>query len=214
MFVRNAFFSLSPRIARNNLARMILQRPYYLSSKRYYAVHVENRLPDKMLSVTWEDGKVSHFPHIYLRDNCPCKSCFDKGAGQRLTYNPVYNGFTKAAIKTARINGDNNVSIEWLNDDQHTSSIFQLDWLKANRFHTKYDDETKTIERRLWDSKIKDELPEFDFNHIISDNLMLYKWLRCVMETGIARVVNIPDGDGQLYKIADQVSHLRRSCYG
>lgn len=193
---------------------MIFQHPYYLSFKQYCTVKVKNRIQDKILSVTWEDGKISNYPHIYLRDNCQCPLCFDKGASQRLTYNPVYNGFTKAVIKAAHVSQNGNVSVEWLNDDQHTSSSFSIDWLKANRFHTDYEDETKTVKRRLWDNKMKDNLPEFDFNAIVGDKSVLYQWLRCVMETGIARVINLPAGDGHIPKIADQVSHLRKSCYG
>ena len=37
---------------------------------------IEIDASQKMLNVSWLDGRNSSYPHIFLRDNCQCPKCF------------------------------------------------------------------------------------------------------------------------------------------
>ncbi|EDV24686.1 uncharacterized protein TRIADDRAFT_26039 [Trichoplax adhaerens] len=207
--------SLLSRRAVKYSSSIVLRRPYWLSSKLYYSIQVENRVQDKLVSVKWDDGKVTDYPHVYLRDNCRCPSCFDPQAQQRIISNPIYHNYTDAIVKTACMNENKDkLHLEWINDGEHTSSVFELDWLKAHRFTGDDKKDVHPIKRQLWGSEIQHDIPQFDFDRILNDKSELYRWLRCVMERGIALIVGLPKRAGQVEKVAAKIGHLRETIYG
>lgn len=195
----------------------IYQRPFYLSPPiSCYSVQVENRINEKLLCVKWEDGQTTNYPHIYLRDNCPCPSCYDPQVRQRTISNAIYDDYINATIKTAYVDQDKDeIHVEWINDGQHTSSIFQLDWLKNCRFASQDEIQQPRINRSLWNSDTRNNIPRFDFNQVMNDRLQLYQWLRSLLKHGIAIIENVlPNEIGQVRKLANKIAYLRPCCYG
>lgn len=194
----------------------IYRRPDYLWPQlSYYSVQVENRIDDKLLSLKWEDGKVTEYPHIYLRDNCPCPSCYNPQTRQRVISNLIFDDYANATIKSAHVDQDKDeLHVEWTNDGQHESSIYQLDWLKDRRFASQAESQQVRINRNLWDSDTQNNLQRFDYNELIENKSQLYQWLRSILDHGIAIIDKVPDETSQVRKLANQVSYLRPSCYG
>ncbi|RDD38635.1 Gamma-butyrobetaine dioxygenase [Trichoplax sp. H2] len=164
-------------------------------------LNIENRVQDKLISVTWDDGKTTNYPHIYLRDNCCCSSCFDPQTQQRSISNAVYHNYANATIKTARVDDKNDkLYLEWINDGEHTTSNFELDWLKAHRSITYDDIEVNPVTKQLWGSEMKNNLPQFDYNKILNDDSELHRWVRCMLKVGISLLVGLPEDIGQVKK--------------
>ena len=193
----------------------MFQRPNDAFSQFYYSVQLQKRIQDRQLSVKWNDGKVINYPHNYWPDYCTRSSCFNLAIGKRTFSSSVFNKHDQATIKTAHINQDNDqVHVEWINNDAHTMSSYQLDELKSHRLADSSENQQLRIKRRLWDRHQNNNIPRFEFNKVLNDKFQLYDWLRSILESGAAIIDNVPKEVGQLQKITQQVTDLRHSFSG
>ncbi|EDV24687.1 uncharacterized protein TRIADDRAFT_25731 [Trichoplax adhaerens] len=208
--------SLLSRRAVKYSSSIVLRRPYWLSSKLYYSIQVENRVQDKLVSVKWDDGKITDYPHVYLRDNCRCPSCFDPQAQQRIISNPIYHNYANATVRIC--DKGERLQIDWYEDEKHPYSEFKLDWLRKYRFSTEEDEMVASNiyhrDRQIWGSEMLNKIPRYDFYALLQDKLELYRWLRSLIKIGITILDNVPEKPGQMHKLADRVSFLKLTTYG
>jgi ATP-binding protein involved in chromosome partitioning len=43
-----------------------------------------NTEDDRVMLITWENGKISRYPNRYLRSKCPCAQCVNENTGERM----------------------------------------------------------------------------------------------------------------------------------
>lgn len=86
------------------------------------------------LSITWADGRVSHYPLPYLRKRCPCATCraetpppAAQAGGLSLNILPA-NIEKAAAFADARLVGHYAIQITW--QDGHSTGIYDFRYLR------------------------------------------------------------------------------------
>ncbi len=83
-------------------------------------------LKEDGLEVTWEDGHVSMYPAIHLRDSCRCASCVDEWTGRKvLRTEDIAKDIRPLFVEAV---GTYAISIHW--SDGHSSGIYAFDHLR------------------------------------------------------------------------------------
>src|SRR5262245_53539350 len=101
-----------------------------MTTTDFYATNVRIRnveRRDRCFDVDWDDGEVSHFHFVWLRDNCHCELCHDTSTHQKMVWLvdiPV--DIAPAAMTFS----EDAISIQW-NHGAHESR-FGAKWLRAN----------------------------------------------------------------------------------
>ncbi|XP_072175190.1 gamma-butyrobetaine dioxygenase-like [Diadema setosum] len=126
--------------------------------------------------VTWSDGYVGNFPYVWLRDNCPCESCFYPSTNQRNVC--LQDLDTDIGPDREAVDADGRIfEIVWT--DSHKSR-FNAGWLRQHRFDKTIFDPIKTV-RVSWGAEFVDEIPTFDFCDVIDSDKTLYDWLESLV---------------------------------
>ena len=145
------------------------------------------------LEIDWEseNGTVSSYPHIFLRDNCQCDECYHSTAKQRL-FDTALSVSIDIKPESVWQTADA-VNIVW--EGGHRSS-FAFKWLQERRFPaTSADIRSKSncgLEPRTWGSELNGRIPTFDYRSVISEDATMLSWLETVASTGIALIENAP----------------------
>jgi gamma-butyrobetaine dioxygenase len=163
-----------------------------------------------MVRVTWDDGRVSRFHVMWLRDNCPCPECVSPlTREQSFEIADAPDDLKPAQAGADRFGG---LSVVW--SDGHRSR-FDAGWLRANA-----NDEASRAERRgsaaksLWGGAPTGKLPTFDYDAVVSDDRALLDWLRIVRDIGLTLVRGVPAEPGAVARLAERISFIRRSNFG
>jgi gamma-butyrobetaine dioxygenase len=163
-----------------------------------------------MVRVTWDDGRVSRFHVMWLRDNCPCTECVSP-----LTREQLFEiADAPDDLKPARAEADHfgGLSLVW--SDGHRSR-FDAGWLRANAC----DEASRTKRRRreakvFWGSERTGTLPSFDYDAVMADDEALLYWLHAVRDVGLTLVRGVPTEPGSVARLAERISFIRRSNFG
>jgi gamma-butyrobetaine dioxygenase len=128
------------------------------------------------------DGR--RFHHVWLRDNCPCPRCCDRGS-----YQKIYDPCERDAVPIAIATEPSALVLTW-SDDPEPHHI-PLAWLKANA----YDGVTRdrpVAARPLWDRAWIDANapPVHDWHGNRREG-----WRDQILELGFARLRNIEPGE-------------------
>ena len=183
-----------------------------------HAVLVEGR---PALKIEWGDSSASHFPFVYIRDNCLCHLCYDNSAKQR-TYNSVKEvsgdpgELTNIAAQSVNYDPDHKkVTISW--PDGHKSN-FDLTWFEERKFPESLEDQQQNtrsfVPRKIpWPDNFL--CPEADFQAIIDNDLDCHDWLFNLATHGLTLIKNAPAEPNTLSIIARKVGgFIRKTHYG
>ena len=59
------------------------------------------------------------------------------------------------------------------------------------------------------------QLPNFQFDTLLNDDQELYKWLvTMTTRTGLAKVENAPQREGEVLRLGERVGYLTNTIYG
>ncbi|XP_071476265.1 gamma-butyrobetaine dioxygenase-like [Diadema antillarum] len=159
--------------------------------------------------VTWSDGYVGNFPYVWLRDNCPCESCFYPSTNQRNVC--LQDLDTDIGPDGEAVDADGQFfEIVWT--DSHKSR-FNADWLRRHRFDKTISDPIKTV-RVSWGAEFVDEIPTFDFCDVIDSDKTLYDWLKSLVTYGLCIVRGSPCQPNTLKRLCERVAYQRMTIYG
>ena len=92
---------------------------------------LEAKKDNRDFIVEWNDGHISQFNYLWLRDNCP--SSFHPDTRMR-KFN-ILDVSKDIYPTTCSINEDGNLLIKW--SENNHQSIFTKNWLKNNCYTTK-----------------------------------------------------------------------------
>ena len=101
--------------------------------------------------VEWNDGHISQFNYLWLRDNCPSE--IHPTARER-TFN-LLTVTENIQPETFSLNEDSKLTIKW-NEGDHTSE-FSADWLRKNCYTLKNSTPFKSP-YTLWDNTLSKSL--------------------------------------------------------
>ncbi|EEB17668.1 gamma-butyrobetaine dioxygenase, putative [Pediculus humanus corporis] len=167
-----------------------------------------------ILSIHFDNLKNLNFPIIWLRDNCQCDKCFDAVSNSKI-HKPL--NFTNEIIPSSINSTNDSVTIIW--KDDHFSN-FNKEWLCRHSFHKKHQIERlneEYVQQISWDSndfnKFQPEI-SFRFDDIIKYDDTLLKWLETLAKFGVGKISGVPLKNGQLQKLAERVSFIRKTYYG
>ncbi|MCA9563957.1 MAG: DUF971 domain-containing protein [Myxococcales bacterium] len=89
----------------------------------HHPVEVNLREEERLLEVTWSDGRVSTYPLRYLRGFCPCATCQGHRAGE-----PEFVHTHKESILDVRPVGSYGMNVIW--DSGHDTGIYSFAYLR------------------------------------------------------------------------------------
>jgi gamma-butyrobetaine dioxygenase len=169
--------------------------------------HIEKQL--RQLTVTWRDGHQSLFHYIWLRDNCACIECGNRYSGHRyLELNDIDDNITPRNIL---VDDEGKLQIEW-NGDGHLTT-YSANWLREHCYSS------AAIDKRrhrpvLWDSKIENDIPEWDYEKIIEDDDSRLKLFQRINDYGFAIISNVPTQPDEIEQLASVFGFIRQTHYG
>ena len=177
------------------------------------ALHSQN--DNRFIQVTWNSGKKSRFPYIFLRENCKCPNCFHPVVKQRL----VIADKETSVIDSIAIQEDGN-SLECRWSDGHVSR-YSSDWLHY-RCLTEKEDEVKADGNT---SLLKDgcelvtknhKLSEraYEYEAIMTDDKSLLQWCYDLNSCGLTLIQNAPAREGVLFQLAKRIGHYKPTLHG
>lgn len=175
------------------------------------------------IAVTWEDGTVSKYHNIWLRDNCHCDECYYIATKQRL----LNSCSIKAGIKATSVDYDaKGLRIEW-NQDSHKSE-YESSWLALHSYNPKLvpnqfkiKGEQEILKQSYWKVKdIKDNMPSVEFRAIMDSSDSTDKedairdWCLKIWKYGFCMIDNVPISPGETEKLCEKINYIRPTHYG
>ena len=85
-------------------------------------------------------------------------------------------------------------------------------WLHANRYEP--DAARPPTQRTLWRCELAADLPEIEFDEVMSDDDGLRRYLGQLVEFGVSFVRHAPTVDGTVAALAERIAFIRNSNFG
>lgn len=162
-----------------------------------------------MLSIQWDDGTLTEFPSLWLRDNL--LEDRDPHSGQRLI--DVVDLPVDPRIRSAVARNDA-VNIEW--EAETRTGSFGLEWLRAHAPASAYVRPEFTRNRWL-DGSSLDAAADFrwaGFSAVRDDRALRAEWMTRLLEDGLAFLSDVPAGDGGILEASSLVGRILETNYG
>jgi gamma-butyrobetaine dioxygenase len=163
------------------------------------------------LEVTWSDGRISPFHHLWLRDNCPCPVCVFPVTREQMF--EIADAPDDLQLLDASIEEAGALQLGW--SDGH-ASLFDPGWLRAHAYDPKSRDERASQRARphVWRSEMNEQLARFDYKEVMTSDRALADWLRALRDHGLTQIHNAPTAQGSLDGLARRVAFIRESSFG
>ena len=163
---------------------------------------------DRWITVTWTDGSVARFHHVWLRDNCACEHCvhaITKEQTYELVSAPAEN-----PTRSARVTDDGELDVVWSVDGHR--SVYHPGWLRAHS----YDGAPAVAddERTVWDASTPGVPPTFDGPAVLTDDEALLEWLVALRGFGVSRLRDVPPLPDVVGEVAARVGIVRETNFG
>ena len=169
--------------------------------------NVDHRQRD--IVVTWKDGHRSLFHHIWLRDNCTCAECGDRSGGHR--YLELGSIDLDIAPEEVSVDAAGSLCIRWGGDGHVTR--YSPAWLRAHC----YSSESITARRQqpvLWDSNLNGKIPEWNYDQIVTNELMRLQMFQHIADYGFVILNGVPVEEDQIEQLAAVFGYIRQTHYG
>ncbi|MCP5081438.1 MAG: DUF971 domain-containing protein [Alphaproteobacteria bacterium] len=160
------------------------------------------------LDLTWQDKTCSTFHHIWLRDNCRCKTCGDPATGRRslrltdlaLDIKPV----------AASLSEQGDLCLTW--PDGHTST-FSIAWLRRHAYDT-LSRKSSAFTPVLWTEGTRSAPPRLVFDKVMTDAETFLTMLHHVRDHGLCFLHGAPSQAGSLEPLAEKIGPVQESNFG
>jgi gamma-butyrobetaine dioxygenase len=162
-----------------------------------------------MLSIEWQDGSVSEFPSLWLRDNRGEDR--DAHSGQRLI--DIADLPDDPRIRSA-VRDDAGLRIEWEGDGG--CAKFALTWLAAHAFERELRPPELRVRRWLTGSEL-DAARDFAWTTLAemrADTHARLGWLTRLLQDGLAFVSGVPATEGAILEAMPLVGRVLETNYG
>jgi 3-hydroxyacyl-CoA dehydrogenase/alpha-ketoglutarate-dependent taurine dioxygenase len=156
---------------------------------------------DARLAARATEASVEGFHPFWLRDNCPCAECVHPQTHERLLDTFALDPGVRAA---SVLSSEAGLAVDW-SDGHH--SEYATEWLQAHG--------GDHLPSPLpWCAELADDLPEFAYTDMESDDGALLRFTETVWARGLAFVRGVPTTDVALRTLAERVGHIRATNFG
>ena len=158
-----------------------------------------------------ENGSISRFHAIWLRDNATDKSTRAESNGQKLiTLQTIPENTT---ISAAKLCAD---QIEITFSPENLTSKFDIHWLREHTYDKPVAHQAGWIPASIktWDSTSKPPVASFEHQLVINDDQALHDWLAQIAAFGFGRLTGGPTRELALFDIIDRFGFIRETNYG
>lgn len=166
-------------------------------------------LGDGAVRVEWDDGRVSDYHWVWLRDNCRCPGCTHPSARERLV--DILSWPEDVHPESFLLAGDGALEIVWSNGG-HVSR-FGPGWLRDHC----YSADARVARRRTprpWGAELGDDVPTVLHGEIMEDEAGVLRWLRHLNDRGIVLVRDVPAEPGAVRRVAERIAPVRETNFG
>lgn len=185
------------------------------------------RRSEGKLVVGWEDGAQHEFDLCWLRDNCPCSACVSE-SGQK-HHRTVVPGSDGLDVLSAEVCAERDaVLVKWADhaplelaseqeEAPETMQMQQYDGQWLRRFE--YSDAGLAREHTANAGfsvrhEAKEQLPEVQFESLVSGDVGVLDWMRKVNEYGFCLVRETPTVEQTVKQVANLVGDCSHTIYG
>ncbi|XP_046343344.2 gamma-butyrobetaine dioxygenase-like isoform X1 [Haliotis rufescens] len=162
----------------------------------------------KNVEIKWDDGSISKYHSMWLRQSCHCPSC-------RLSTNqPIVNFMDvniDATVSDARLDGDKVLKVIW-SDDKNHMGLFPVPFLKHYSYSDKSLTEIKNQRKMVFSSEA--QIPEVAYSDVMGSDTGLFQWLNHLNKYGICLVKNVPTQEMTIKKVVERIAPIQSSVYG
>lgn len=156
------------------------------------------------VQVVWSDGRTSSFHHVWLRDNCPQKRHpqtnhrVDETSAIPLDIEPV-------SVQLV----DGSLQVGW--HDGHVST-FDEGWLERHDYSNGV--RRSKPKPKLWDGTFASNVPRLTYDQLFTDTKALIAWLRGFRDYGVGIMTGMPNVEGTVAKVGDELGRVRDTSWG
>ena len=159
--------------------------------------------------VDWDDGHVSEFHWVWLRDNCGCASCTHPETHERTV--DILSWPEDIHPESLSLNDDGALEIIWSSGGH--ASRYTPGWLRAHCYsaHARAERRAAPI---LWDGGLGGELPVIQHTDIVAGDAGVVHWLHNLRDYGVALIRGVPCEKGQVKRLAGRIGPVRETNFG
>lgn len=155
--------------------------------------------------VAWDDGRVTAFDTLWLRDNCGCGSCRHPATHER-TFD-ISTLPDSLGVASATISGSGALQIVW--DFDHHASDYAPEWL-AGHAQTPESGDGAPSSRSMPGGPPR----SVRYAALGAGGEGLLQWLRALRDTGIALIREVPTEPRTVIEFARRISYPRPTNFG
>ncbi|CAI5443619.1 unnamed protein product [Caenorhabditis angaria] len=192
-----------------------VSRRFFASSRQLVNVQ---ETKDRLVKVTWNDGRVSTFPLIWLRDTSPDPSTYTQTpamTARNLTMNTF--DVEQTAQKIWLDSESDTLNIQWTS--QELISTYPSAWL---RLRDPSNAESRAARRRVylapgetWGAEKLGSLQRFEHGGFLRDDRIAHDFLAAVCRDGIAVLSGAKKGRrGAVEAIGERIGMIKRTHFG
>ena len=169
---------------------------------------LEAKKENRDFIVEWNDGHISKFNYLWLRDNCPSE--IHPTARER-TFN-LLTVTENIAPEKFSIGDDSKLTVTW-NEGNHTSE-FSAEWLRENCYTLKNSAPFKSP-YNLWDKRLSTSLDKIKISceEIMDSDEGVLKYLQQLHYYGFSLVENAPVEKNSGASVIERISHFRETFF-
>lgn len=157
------------------------------------------------LDIVWANGSTSMFHYIWLRDNCP------QMRHPQTNHRVEETSLIPPDIAPIKIeilhSGD--LEITW--PDEHVS-VYDPAFLGLHD----YSNGLRHIKPKpiLWDGTFASSIPRMTYEQLFQDTTARINWIRAFRDYGLAIMTNVPNEDGAVAVVGDELGQVRMTSWG
>ena len=163
----------------------------------------------ELLGIEWDDGTLSEFSGLWLRDNLPEDR--DPHSGQRLI--DIADLPEDPRIRSA-VSGNGAVGIEWEAESRPAS--FELEWLRAHAGKRSWR-QAEFAPKRWLEAASLEAMHDFAWvtlPDVQSHRSLRSRWLTQLLQDGIAFLSQVPSNDAGILEAATLAGQVLETNYG
>ena len=161
----------------------------------------------RWVCVWWEDGTVSRYHHLWLRDNCP--QLRHPATGHRTIDTAQIPEDCRPSAAEVAEDGDH-LRITWAHDG-HVST-YPAAWLAANDYSNGIRN-TRPVPV-LWEAADLDAIPRAAYPDIVADATARRRFLTGFVRYGLGLLSDVPCVPGTVLEVAAQFGEVRTTSWG
>ncbi|MDE0705158.1 MAG: TauD/TfdA family dioxygenase [Rhodospirillaceae bacterium] len=164
----------------------------------------------RIVTVTWDDGRVSRYHAIWLRDNAADPATHSPATREQVGH--PWDLPEDLAVTSASLAGDGSIEVAFAPEGR--TLAYHPGWLRALDYSNGRHDDLGDIAPTYWDCRRLAAPPTFDGPACLERDGALLEALEALMEYGIVRLRGVPADETAVQRVAERIGTIRNSNFG